>query len=482
MSSIPLRKKGPLVKPLHWGMAAAAEPPRALKSLARIVDGDLCHRCGSCVGICPTDVLGVDNSEYPVVNNLSACTDCDLCVKVCPGDQFDADSVAREMFGEVPDQADMHGHFISASLSYSTNKEIRGRSTSGGLVTGLLVSLLEQNIIDGAVVIGSDPVEAWKGVPKVARSVEEILSATKSKYAIAPTNVVLNEITKTPGKYALVGLPCQIHGFHKAARINPIIKERVALTIGLFCHAAVEHDPMEMIWDDIQDQSPDVETFISRVGKHPGTPHVRLKDQTLKPVYFPEAKGYRPSSMEVINILYRLYTPARCLTCYDSTSEFADIAVGDPWMAPPSEDIDFLDGYSFALSRTERGERALQKARERGDIALSPLKRKNAKTSNTSMGEEKRWRAFRLIESRSRQGLPVPDYGFKIPKPDFKQLVLTELNLLSHLFCFVKTGRDLILKLTFSKVGYYLLWLNSKKRNFRDWRKVQAAKKDIKES
>jgi len=275
----------------------------------------------------------------------------------------------------------------------------------------------------------------------------------------------------------MVGLPCQIHGIHKAAKINPLIKERVVLTIGLFCHAAVEHDPMEMIWDNIQHSNEDVEKFISRVGKHPGTPHVKLRDQTLKPVYFPDAKGYRPSSMEVINILYRLYTPDRCLTCYDSTSEFADIAVGDPWMAPPSEEVDFLDGYSFALSRTDRGESALTVASKAGDIKLSPLKESEARTSNTAMGEEKRWRAFRLMESRTRQGFPVPDYGFQPPKAGFTQLLLTELNLLSHIFCFIKHGRALMLKLVFSKFGYYLLWLNSKKRNFRDWRKIRAAKK-----
>ncbi len=469
--SLPLKDKGPFVKPLRWGMKEAAEPPRALKALAKIVDGDLCHRCGSCVGICPTDVLGVDNSEYPVVKNLSACTDCDLCVKVCPGDKFDVEDVAKQMFGEVPDLSDMHGHIKGAYLSYSKDNEIRKKSTSGGLVTGLLISLLEQNVIDGAVVIAADPVEPWKGVPRIARSREEILAATKSKYAIAPTNIVLEEIRKKPGRYAAVGLPCQIHGFHKASKINPLIKERLVLTIGLFCHAAVEHEPMEMIWDNIDENKKDVEKFISRVGKHPGTPHLKLKDKSLQPVYFPKAKGYRPSSMEVINILYRLYTPARCLTCYDSTSEFADIAVGDPWMKSPSEDIDFQEGYSFTISRTDKGEEILQKVRETGDIHLSPLSKKHAQTSNTLMGEEKRWRAFRVIESRKRQGFPIPDYGIEIPKPTGKQLILTELNLLSHLFCFIKVGRKTILKLTFSKLGYFLLWLNNKKRNFRDWRR-----------
>jgi len=447
-----------------------ASQPRALRTLASIVDGDLCHRCGTCVGICPTKVLGVDGQDYPQVENLSACTDCDLCVKVCPGEQFDAQKVAKEIFGELPDLKDMHGRFSEAHLSYACDETIREGSTSGGLVTGLLVGLLKEKAIDGAVVVGSDPGTPWRGKPQIARTPEEIMASAKSKYAIAPTNVVFQEILEKPGRYAFVGLPCQIHGLHKAAEISPLIRERVVLSIGLFCHAAVEHDPMEYIWSKIPgNQSGDVEKFISRVGKHPGTPYVKRKNVSkLEPVYFPEAKGYRPSSMEVLNVLYRLYTPPRCLTCYDSTAEFADIAVGDPWMKPP-EGVDFLRGYSFTLSRTEAGDKALALARDKGHVNLKPLSRKEAEGSNTMMGEEKRWRAFRVLETRRRRGELVPEYGFRLPRASGKQFILTELNMFSHVFCFLKFGKETLLRLTFSKVGYYLLWLNSRKRSLREW-------------
>lgn len=462
-----LKTASPYREPVSSGNESQ---PRALRTLSTIIEGDLCHRCGTCVGICPTRVLGVDNQDYPRVENLGACTDCDLCVKVCPGEEFDANEIAKDMFGEVPDHQDMHGHFSGAYLAHAGAESTREGATSGGLVTGLLAGLIKDNIIDGALVIGSDPGTPWRGKPFMARTPEEVESAAKSKYAIAPSNVVFEEILKTPGKYALVGLPCQIHGFHKAAKISPIIRDRVQLTIGLFCHAAVEHEPMEYIWSQIPgNQTGDVEKFISRVGKHPGTPYVKRKNEAkLEPVYFPKAKGYRPSSMEVLNVLYRLYTPPRCLTCYDSTAEFADIAVGDPWMKPP-EGIDFLRGYSFTLARTEAGQEALKKASDKGHISLKPLSREEARQSNTMMGEEKRWRAFRVLETRRRQGKLVPNYGFKLPRPSLKHFLLTELNMFSHVFCFLGFGKKTLLRLTFSKVGYCLLWLNSRKRTFREW-------------
>lgn len=473
---LPLHSKGPLVDSPSWPPSEENEYPRALKSLSKIIDEDLCHRCGSCVGICPTEVLALDEDEYPRVKNLSACTDCDLCVKVCPGDEFDHDSFSRQLFGYVPEHGDMHGHFEGAYLAHSSEEFLRSSGTSGGLVTGLLLYLLEQKIIDGALVVGSDENEKWKGKPMIARTREELFASLKSKYAIAPTNIAYEEIRRVPGKYAVVGLPCQIHGYHNAARLDKRLKERVVLTIGLFCHAAIEHDPMRILWEGLGEKKKEVNRFISRVGKHPGTPHLEFNDGTLEPLYFPEAKGYRPSSMEIINILYRLYTPSRCLTCYDSTSEFADIAVGDPWMPKPGKEINFIDGYSFVLARTNRGMATLRAARRAGAIEMKQLDPDIARTSNTMMGEEKRWRAFRIIETHRRQGKSVPQYGFNIPHATGRQFILTECNILSHIFSFIKRGRDPIFRFVFTKTGYAILWSNHKKRVFRDWRRNQIAR------
>lgn len=472
---LPLRKRGRLAESNFWPPDEKKDPPRALRSLSKIISEDLCHRCGSCVGICPTGVLGLDGEEYPVVKNLSACTDCDLCVKVCPGEEFDAPSFAHQQFGYVPDYHDMHGHYTKAFISYANDQELRNTSTSGGLITGLLIYLLESGQIDGALVVGSDEDQKWKGKPFIARSREELITTAKSKYAISPTNVEFEEIRRVPGRYAIVGLPCQIHGFHKAARLDRKLKERVVLTIGLFCHAAIEHDPMRFLWDRIESERKDITKFISRVGKHPGTPHIQFSDGTQKPFYFPNATGFRPTSMEILNILYRMYTPPRCMTCYDGTAEFADIAVGDPWLPAPADDVSFYDGYSFALVRTKNGEAQIAAAVAAGAITLRELDDDVARTCNRSMGEEKRWRAFRIIETHRRQGRAIPTYGFETPSASGKQLFLTELNMLTHTMCFISKGRLAVLRMLFSPVGYRVLWLNSLRRRFRKWYKSRKA-------
>ncbi len=484
----PLRREGEFLRQYKWPDDAAASAPRALRGLARIVDGGLCHRCGSCVGICPTGVLARSDEEYPTIVNLSACTDCDLCVKVCPGDEFNADYFHQQLFsseGETArdaggdlaqqDRHNTHGHFEDGLIAYATDPDIRERSTSGGLVTAILLDMLDRGEIDGAITIASDEGVLWKGKPQIARTREEILASMKSKYAITSTNSMLAEVRAVPGRYALVGLPCQIHGFLKAAALDERLRERVVLTIGLFCHASIEHEAYKILWDSLGDKAQQAKRFISRIGKHPGTPYLELEDGSLSPVYFPQAKGYRPTSIEMINILYRLYTPARCLTCYDATAEFADIAVGDPWMAPPEDDVDFYQGWTFALARTQRGARICKDLEERKKIKVVTLTESETLKCNTLMANEKRWRAFRVIETQRRQGKPIPDYGFEIPKASAEHAVKTELHMLSHIFCFLPRIRGAVLKFMLGSGGYWMLWVNHKRRAFRFWRRDTKA-------
>jgi coenzyme F420 hydrogenase subunit beta len=446
------------------------DQPRALRSLSQIINDGLCHRCGSCVGICPTQVLGINDDAYPTVLNLSACTDCDLCVKVCPGDEFNYKEAHQTIFNCEPDLTDTHGKFNSSILAYATDIEVRSGSTSGGLITALLIDMLKSGEIDGAVSIVSDETTLWKGRPIIARSEAELKNAMKSKYAISPTNQVFSEIRQIPGRYAFVGLPCQIHGLAKATELDKNIRERIVLSIALFCHAAIDHEAFRVIWDTLPiDKRNRATGFVSRLEKHPGSPNLILDNGSHYPIYFGNHRGYRPTSIEMINILYRLYTPERCLTCFDALGELADISVGDPWLAPPTDDIDFHDGWSFALIRTERGQQALANATNRNSLHTHQLSTAEAKPCNALMATEKRWRAYRILETRRRQGKPIPEYHMPTPTHSVEHFIKTELNVFSHILCGLPKLQAPALRFMLSSYGYYLLWLNSIRRRTKVW-------------
>jgi hypothetical protein len=183
--------------------------------------------------------------------------------------------------------------------------------------------------------------------------------------------------------------------------------------------------------------------------------------------------------MDVINIVYRLYTPARCLTCFDASAEFADIAVGDPWMAPPHDGIDFYKGWSFALVRTPRAKAICDDVLKNDKIVVEPVTRREALACNRMMATEKRWRAFRVIETLRRQGHPVPAYGphgFRFPRQSGKQFIKTEVHMFTHLFCYLPRLRSFVLRFTLGNGGYVLLWMNSQRRALRFFVRDTVAK------
>src|SRR4030043_382689 len=118
--------------------------------------------------------------------------------------------------------------------SHFNDEEIRRGSSSGGIVTQLLVYALEKGIIDGALVVRMKKDKPLEPEPFIARSREEIISASKSKYCPVAANVVLKAILSEKGRVAVVGLPCHINGIRKAESALPELKKKIVLHVGLF--------------------------------------------------------------------------------------------------------------------------------------------------------------------------------------------------------------------------------------------------------
>lgn len=114
---------------------------------------------------------------------------------------------------------------------------IRYNSSSGGLITQLLIFALEECIIDGAQVTRMKNDNPLEPEPFIARTKEDIIGASTSKYCPVPANIALKEIidSKKGEKFAVVGLPCHMHAIRKAEQINKKLSEKTVLHVGIFC-------------------------------------------------------------------------------------------------------------------------------------------------------------------------------------------------------------------------------------------------------
>jgi coenzyme F420 hydrogenase subunit beta len=324
-------------------------------NIEKVVVEGLCTGCGTCVGVCPTEaiVMQISNGLFLPKINLDKCTSCRLCVECCPGYSLNFREFNTRIFDRQPQDRSL-GNYASCYVGYSNNKEIRFDSSSGGIATQLLVFALEKGIIDGALVTGMRRDRPLEPVPFIARTKEDVISASKSKYCPVPLNEALKCIIKEKGRFAVVGLPCHIHGFRKAEMKVKGLKEKIALHIGIMCSHTVSFFGTELLLERLGVLREEVSEIAYRGRGWPGSMRVKLKNGSSFSVpYVGKWTAYAPIFSSF------LFTPTRCLMCPDETNEFADISIGDAWLR---ELKNSKNGHSIVVARTKHGEDILNLA------------------------------------------------------------------------------------------------------------------------
>lgn len=325
----------------------------------------LCTQCGTCVGMCPASAIRmvIDKRRGVYIPQLidDKCVHCGICLNVCPSHSVDFDRFNLEISRSEPEKA-LLGTFTRCSLSHATDHYIRYNSSSGGLVTSLLIFALEQRLIDGALVTRMKKENPLEPEPFIARTKEEVLESSRSKYCPVPANIALKEILLEEGKFAVVGLPCHIQGLRKAEAINEKLKEKIVLRLGIFCSHTASFKGTEFLLHKLGIKSEDVAQIVYRGEGWPGKVKVKLKDGSEKTVQLGDPLWFT---------CFNMFSPLYCLLCHDLTAELADISFGDPWL-PEISAIEY-EGRSIVISRSNQGEALLQAAKSHGIIELSTL-------------------------------------------------------------------------------------------------------------
>jgi coenzyme F420 hydrogenase subunit beta len=326
-----------------------------------VVKDGLCTGCGTCAGLCLANAVEmvIDQKKgvyIPVIDNAK-CTGCGLCVKVCPGNEVDFKQLNQEIFGKQPEDP-LLGNYLNCYTGHANDHDIRYNCSSGGVVTALLIYALENKIIDGALVTRMKKDKPLEPEPFIARTREEIYEARGSKYCPVPANIALREILNAKGKYAIIGIPCQIQGVLKAERILKSLKENITLKLGLFCGHMPTFYWTKLILKSIGMEKEIITKFQYRGFGWPGEIFVETANKTQKFLSLSYASSH--------------YGPFcyhhRCNLCYDHVSELADLSCGDAWLPGFSQD---KLGTSLVICRTKRGKDYLISAESQRIIKIN---------------------------------------------------------------------------------------------------------------
>ncbi len=337
----------------------------------RVIKQGLCCVCGGCIGLCPYFLV---MQEHVVLMEPCGLTE-GRCYEVCPRTVVDVDAMNQEVFAE-PRKDYVLGAHRSVMMSQSLDQGVREKGQYGGTVSTLLIHGLETGAIDGAILSGSSSRYSLLPEPLLARSAEEVLSASGSKYTACPTLNILDKSLRQCDKLAVVGRPCQVIALRKRMACDPEVGEKIALVIGLFCMWSLDYRRMAAhLADKINlDSASKVDIPYNRFVVVTEEGSLDLDYETIKEMRNPT-----------------------CDLCFDFTSEFADLSVGS---------TEWKDDWNTLIIRSDAGYKAVQQAKAADKLAVEPLPDDRVELLRKASLDKKK----RVLEALSMETCPAPDY------------------------------------------------------------------------
>jgi coenzyme F420 hydrogenase subunit beta len=390
------------------------------KNIEDMVAYHLCLGCGICENACPSQAITmtVQRHEYRPVVDRSRCkpgAECGLCHAVCPGGEIATRTIAAGIFPEGHEDA-LLGRYVGLHTGHSTNEQVRFHSGSGGVLSSLLCWLLETGQIQGALVTRFRHDAPTEPLAVVARTPQEVLAARSSKCCPVQFSKVLREIEQAPGQYAVVGMPCHLHGIRKLEIRRPGLRRKIAWHFGLLCSTTRNFAGTEYVLQSMGVRTPEVGGLSYRDEGRMGSLIVTTKDGSRHQRPY---KQYYPS-------MRSFFTPFRCTLCHDFFAELADMAVGDIQVPAFAQD---KIGINSVITRSRRAEELLERAAEAGVLTTAPLERASLVQSQcpTLLIKKKqvpiRLKVFKLLGKR------MPQYDAAFPQATWPNVIRTLRNM-----------------------------------------------------
>jgi coenzyme F420 hydrogenase subunit beta len=355
----------------------------------------LCHRCGGCVTFCSAvnyGALELDPDGKPRYGEIEKCIECGLCHAICP----EIDELEKETRERVGWTTPI-GRVVEVTVARASDPAVRRTATDGGVVTALLLHLLERGRIDGAIV--TTQAGAYRRRPFLATTTEEIKQAAGFFFDTSHgmkdfgdrymTHSQIEEfdpmLKKGLKRVAFVGTPCQIKSVRRMQTLGLVPSDAVHICLGLFCSGNFTFGEEQrrrlaeigdFAWEDVR-----------KINIKEGLQMHLRNGQT------------RTIALEDLEFMRR----HACRYCPDYTAEFADIAFGG---------IGAEEGWTTVVARSPLGRAAFADAAGAGKLeefsrTVNPKFASQAMTKIRTWSARKRKAAQKNRRQIARKGVRV---------------------------------------------------------------------------
>jgi coenzyme F420 hydrogenase subunit beta len=367
------------------------------------MQSDLCNRCGSCAGLSGGRIVFTDKTGDYRPKILKSIDDnlAERLWKACSGKEFNFPEYRHHLYEPEASFHQYTGQYRHIYIGHSTDETIRRNSASGGILSHILVWLLEKNKIDGAVVLRMSVSKPWLTEPFIATTREEILAAAQSKYIISSVNEILPEIGSFEGKLAYVGLPGQVQSIRKLQKMGDPSVRNITYIFGPFYGNTLHFSSVQSFLRSFGEKDhTGIRKLFFRYGEWPG--NMRVEMDSGRVIELPKFHA---------NYLIPFHILKNSLLCTDLSNEFTDISGGDAW-APVYEERG--KGFSMVIARSVKGQGIIDQMVEEGVITLTVISVDEAITMHSHGYDLKKRGTFIRMRFRRWFRLENPDYGYEL--------------------------------------------------------------------
>lgn len=311
-----------------------------------VIETGLCTGCAGCVVTCPHDVIGYEHEEGKYIpfhieeelgldNCIHGEKGCTTCTRACPRFRKWEESADMHLFGRTREPDEMSGIWRQLLLTRAVDTEEHTKGQDGGFVSAMLIWLLKNDYIDGALVSGVEDDDKWKAKPAVVTNREEVLATAGSRYTYCANPLALPEAKeKGLSRLALVGMGCQtssppVMWDRKAGKVS----KPFLFTIGLLCSKTFD----DAIFPELFEAKYGLKKEDMVKMNIKGAFQIWMKDGSFHEIDLKECHGW---------------TRTGCKNCPDFAAEHSDIATGG---------IGKDNDWTLTIVRTELGEEVIKR-------------------------------------------------------------------------------------------------------------------------